>query len=46
MTNGGGIRIAPSVLSADLSRLADQVKQVLAGGAHDPRARPARDVAG
>jgi len=33
MTNGGGIRIAPSVLSADLSRLAEQVKQVLAGGA-------------
>jgi len=33
MTDGGGIRIAPSVLSADLSRLADQVKQVLAGGA-------------
>jgi len=39
MTNGGGgggggaIRIAPSVLSADLSRLAEQVEQVLAGGA-------------
>ena len=33
MTDGGGIRIAPSVLSADLSWLADQVKQVLAGGA-------------
>ena len=33
MTNGGGIRIAPSVLSADLSRLAEQVQQVLAGGA-------------
>ena len=28
-----GIRIAPSVLSADLTRLADQVRQVLAGGA-------------
>ena len=35
MSNGGGdgIRIAPSVLSADLARLAEQVKQVLAGGA-------------
>jgi len=35
MTNGegGGTRIAPSVLSADLTRLAEQVKQVLAGGA-------------
>jgi ribulose-phosphate 3-epimerase len=31
MTNG--IRIAPSVLSADLTRLAEQVGQVLAGGA-------------
>ncbi len=31
MTNG--IRIAPSVLSADLVRLADQVRQVLDGGA-------------
>jgi ribulose-phosphate 3-epimerase len=31
MTNG--IRIAPSVLSADLNRLADQVQQALAGGA-------------
>jgi ribulose-phosphate 3-epimerase len=31
MTNG--IRIAPSVLSADLARLADQVAQVLDGGA-------------
>ncbi len=31
MTNG--IRIAPSVLSADLIRLADQVQQALAGGA-------------
>jgi len=31
MTNG--IRIAPSVLSADLARLADQVAQVLEGGA-------------
>ncbi len=29
----GGIRIAPSILSADLTRLADQVRQVLAGGA-------------
>src|SRR5207302_788130 len=29
---GGGIRIAPSVLSADLSRLAEQVRQVVAGG--------------
>ena len=29
MTNG--IRIAPSILSADLTRLADQVKQVIAG---------------
>jgi ribulose-phosphate 3-epimerase len=36
VTNGGGrggIRIAPSVLSADLTRLAEQVAQVLAGGA-------------
>lgn len=31
MTNG--IRIAPSILSADLTRLAEQVTQVLAGGA-------------
>ena len=31
MTNG--IRIAPSILSADLTRLAEQVEQVLAGGA-------------
>jgi ribulose-phosphate 3-epimerase len=31
MTNG--IRIAPSILSADLTRLAEQVGQVLAGGA-------------
>jgi ribulose-phosphate 3-epimerase len=31
MTNG--IRIAPSVLSADLTRLAEQVEQVLAAGA-------------
>ena len=31
MTNG--IRIAPSILSADLTRLAEQVAQVLAGGA-------------
>ncbi len=30
---GGGIRIAPSVLSADLTRLAEQVEGVLAGGA-------------
>jgi ribulose-phosphate 3-epimerase len=28
-----GIRIAPSVLSADLTRLAEQVQQVVAGGA-------------
>ena len=33
MTNGGGIRIAPSILSADLARLADQVARVLEGGA-------------
>jgi ribulose-phosphate 3-epimerase len=34
MTNlSNGIRIAPSVLSADLARLADQVAQVLEGGA-------------
>ncbi len=31
MTNG--IRIAPSVLSADLTRLAEQVRQAVAGGA-------------
>jgi ribulose-phosphate 3-epimerase len=31
--NGGGIRIAPSVLSADLARLKDQVVQVLEAGA-------------
>src|SRR6185295_13241904 len=31
MTNG--IRIAPSVLSADLTRLADQVQLLVAGGA-------------
>ncbi|MGH7701448.1 MAG: ribulose-phosphate 3-epimerase [Gemmatimonadales bacterium] len=31
--NGGDIRIAPSVLSADLTRLAEQVSQALAGGA-------------
>lgn len=30
---GGGIRIAPSILSADLTRLADQVAQVLEAGA-------------
>jgi ribulose-phosphate 3-epimerase len=29
----GGIRIAPSLLSADLTRLAEQVQQVVAGGA-------------
>jgi ribulose-phosphate 3-epimerase len=33
MKNGGGIRIAPSVLSADLARLKDQVAQVLDAGA-------------
>ena len=33
MNNGGGVRIAPSVLSADLARLADQVEQVLEAGA-------------
>jgi len=33
MTNAGGIRIAPSVLSADLARLQDQVAQVLEAGA-------------
>ncbi len=33
MTNGGGIRIAPSILSADLTRLKDQVAQALEGGA-------------
>ena len=33
MTNEGNIRIAPSVLSADLTRLGDQVAQVLEGGA-------------
>ena len=37
MTNrgggGGGIRIAPSILSADLTRLAEQARQVLEGGA-------------
>jgi len=37
MTNGrdgsGGTRIAPSMLSADLTRLAEQVAQVLEGGA-------------
>ena len=36
MRNGGGVggvRIAPSILSADLARLADQVVQVLEGGA-------------
>lgn len=31
MTNG--IRIVPSILSADLTRLAEQVRQVIAGGA-------------
>ena len=33
MKHEGGIRIAPSVLSADLARLAEQVQAVLAGGA-------------
>ena len=33
MKNGGGIRIAPSVLSADLARLREQVEQVLEAGA-------------
>jgi ribulose-phosphate 3-epimerase len=33
VNNGGGVRIAPSVLSADLARLADQVAQVLDAGA-------------
>ncbi len=33
MTNGGGIRIAPSVLSADLARLKEQIAQVLEAGA-------------
>ena len=33
MNNGGGIRIAPSVLSADLARLKEQVAQVLDAGA-------------
>jgi ribulose-phosphate 3-epimerase len=33
MKSEGGIRIAPSVLSADLARLAEQVQAVLAGGA-------------
>src|SRR2546427_11549623 len=33
MTNRGGIRVAPSVLAADLTRLGEQVRQVLAGGA-------------
>jgi ribulose-phosphate 3-epimerase len=33
MTASGTIRIAPSVLSADLTRLAEQVRQVLAAGA-------------
>jgi ribulose-phosphate 3-epimerase len=33
MNNGGGVRIAPSVLSADLARLAEQVAQVLEAGA-------------
>ncbi len=28
-----GIRIAPSVLAADLTRLAEQIAQVLEGGA-------------
>ncbi|HEY6807604.1 MAG TPA: ribulose-phosphate 3-epimerase, partial [Gemmatimonadales bacterium] len=29
----GGVRIAPSLLAADLTRFADQVRQVLDGGA-------------
>ncbi len=33
MTHDGGIRIAPSVLAADLTRLAAQVEQVVAAGA-------------
>ena len=33
MNNGGSTRIAPSILSADLTRLAEQVAQVLEGGA-------------
>ena len=33
MSDGPGIRIAPSVLSADLTRLAEQVRAVLDGGA-------------
>ncbi len=33
MTNGGDIRIAPSVLSADLARLQEQVARVLEAGA-------------
>ncbi len=33
MSEATGIRIAPSVLSADLARLADQVRAVLDGGA-------------
>ncbi|HYK81827.1 MAG TPA: ribulose-phosphate 3-epimerase [Gemmatimonadales bacterium] len=33
MTHEGDIRIAPSVLSADLTRLSDQVRRVLAAGA-------------
>ena len=32
-STGGGIRIAPSVLSADLARLTEQVEQVLEAGA-------------
>ncbi len=32
-STGGGIRIAPSVLSADLARLPEQVEQVLEAGA-------------
>ncbi|MGH7529264.1 MAG: ribulose-phosphate 3-epimerase [Gemmatimonadales bacterium] len=32
-SDGAGVRIAPSVLSADLARLAEQVEQVLRGGA-------------
>jgi len=33
MTASGGVRIAPSLLAADLTRLAEQVRQVLEGGA-------------
>lgn len=33
VTHDAGVRIAPSILSADLTRLAEQVRQVLDGGA-------------